>query len=194
MEDMDMRSAFDFTPYRHSWIGFDHLFDMLENTRQGEANGFPPFDLEQHGENVYRLRLAVAGFSRDDIEITAKSNLLTISGHRTDDAERTWLYRGIAAGKFERQFQLADYVVVTGARLSDGLLEVDFERQIPDEVRPRRIEIATEAKRVEDTQGRRRARSEAGARSASQKREIIDSEAKPAGETDRKEKSLTGAW
>src|SRR5690348_9686305 len=164
MEDMDMRSAFDFTPYRHSWIGFDHLFDMLENTRQVEAAGFPPFDLEQHGENAYRLRLAVAGFSRDDIEITAKSNLLTISGQRTDESQRAWLYRGIATGKFERQFQLADYMVVTGARLQDGLLEVDLERQIPDEIKPRKVEIATEARRVEDTQPRRRARGEVTAK------------------------------
>jgi molecular chaperone IbpA len=168
---------------------------MLENTRQDEANSFPPFDLEQHGENAYRLRLAVAGFSRDDIEITAKSNLLTVSGQRTDETQRTWLYRGIAAEKFERQFQLADYVVVTGARLQDGLLEVDLERQIPDAVKPRKIEIGAEPRRVEDAQARRRTRGEVAAKPGKpQKADAIEGETKPVGGSIGKEGALTGAW
>ena len=186
-----MRSALDFTPYRHSWIGFDHLFDLLENTRQDEANGFPPFDVEQHGENAYRLRLAVAGFRREDIDITARSNLLVIAGHRAEEPERTLLYRGIAKSSFERQFQLADYMVVTGARLSDGLLEVDLERQIPDEIKPRKIEIASEPRRIENAE-RKRARGE-GAAKGGKKGEAVEGEATPSGSSAHKE-TLTGAW
>jgi molecular chaperone IbpA len=155
---MDMRSSLDFTPYRQSWIGFDHLFDLMENS-QGGADGFPPFDLEQHGETTYRIRLAVPGFKREDIDITASSNVLVISGHPAEEPERKLLHHGIANPNFERQFQLADYMVVTGARLSDGLLEVDLERQIPDEIKPRKIEIAQEPRRIEDSQ-RKRARGE----------------------------------
>jgi molecular chaperone IbpA len=154
MEDMDMRSALDFTPYRRSWIGFDHLFDLLENS-QGGADGFPPFDLEQDGENTYRIRLAVAGFKREDIDITASSNVLVIAGRRAQEPERTLLHRGIANSNFERQFQLADYMVVTGARLSDGLLEVDLERRVPDEIKPRKIEIASAPGRIESPERRR---------------------------------------
>jgi molecular chaperone IbpA len=174
MEDMDMRSALDFTPYRQSWIGFDHLFDMLESS-QGGADGFPPFDLEQDGENTYRIRLAVAGFKREDIDITASSNVLVIAGRRAEEPERKLLHRGIAHANFERKFQLADYVVVTGARMSEGLLEVDLERQIPDAIKPRRIEIAPEPRRIEDAE-RKRARVE-GARSGKAQKEPALSEA-----------------
>jgi molecular chaperone IbpA len=192
MEDMDMRSAFDFTPYRNSWIGFDHLFDMLEQTEQGDANGFPPFDLEQVGENAYRLRLAVAGFRGEDIEITARSNLLVIAGNRTDESERAWLYRGIGKPNFERTFQLADYVVVLGARLSDGLLEVELERQIPDEIKPRKIEVTTERPRIENADPKRRSRSEVAAKNGkSQKSDTIEGEA--ASDPARKETTVSGA-
>jgi molecular chaperone IbpA len=167
MEDMDMRSALDFTPYRQSWIGFDHLFDLLESS-QGGADGFPPFDLEQDGENTYRIRLAVAGFRREDIDITASSNVLVIAGRRAEESERKLLHRGIAHANFERQFQLADYVVVTGARMSDGLLEVDLERQIPDAIKPRKIEIALEPRRIEDAE-RKRVRGEVAKNGKAQK-------------------------
>jgi molecular chaperone IbpA len=187
-----MRSALDFTPYRQSWIGFDHLFDMLENTRQAEADGFPPFDLEQHGENNYRLRLAVAGFTRDNIEIIAKSNLLVVVGNRADETEHTYLYRGIAARSFERQFQLADYMIVTGASLRDGLLEIDLKRELPDEVKPRKIEIADEPKKLENAQPKRRARTENGAKIGKPETSGIAEKAK--GDPARKEPALTGAW
>src|SRR5689334_3300480 len=161
MEDMDMRSTIDFSPYRPSWIGFDHLFDMLENSRQAETDSFPPFDLEQEDENTYRLRLAVAGFGQEDIEIMSKSNLLVVAGKREDEPQRTYLYRGISARAFERQFQLADYMIVTGAQLSDGLLEIRLKRELPEAVKPRKIEIATQpqVKKVESP-SRRRARTE----------------------------------
>jgi molecular chaperone IbpA len=175
MEDMDMRSALDFTPYRQSWIGFDHLFDLLENARQDEANGFPPFDLEQDSENTYRIRLAVAGFRRDDIDITARPNLLVIAGRRAEEPERALLYRGIATSNFERQFQLADHVVVTGARLNDGMLEVDLERQIPDEVKPRKIDVETEPRRLENAEPKRTSSGDVAAKGRKpQKGEVVE--------------------
>lgn len=170
-----MRSALDFTPYRQSWIGFDHLFDLLENS-QAAAGGFPPFDLEQDGENSYRIRLAVAGFKREDIDITASSNVLVISGRRAEEPDRRLLHRGIANANFERQFQLADYMVVTGARMNDGLLEVELERQLPDAVKPRKIEIASEPRRIESPE-RRRTRGDAAARSSKPQKEPELSEA-----------------
>jgi molecular chaperone IbpA len=194
MEDMDMRSALDFTPYRQSWIGFDHLFDMLENTRQGEGDAFPPFDLEQQDENTYRIRLAVAGFTRNNIEITAKSNLLVVTGSRPNEAEHRYLYRGISARNFERQFQLADYMIVTGASLNDGLLEIELKRELPDEVKPRRIEISAEPRKIEHTQSKRRARDGNAAKtSRPDASEVIDAGMKPANDPARKE-ALTGAW
>ena len=195
-----MRSTLDFTPYRQSWIGFDHLFDMLENTAsQIETGGFPPFDLEQEGEDVYRIRLAVAGFTPDDIEITAQPNMLVITGRRRETSEGRYLYRGIAAQPFQRQFQLADHVFVTGARLNDGLLEVELKREIPDAIKPRKIEIGTSAapKKVEHV-ARRRSRSEgAGNRENGRpKQEVLDAPPQAAARGKEKEKvsALSGAW
>ena len=137
-----MRSTFDFSPYRRSSIGFDRLFDMLEKTpRVEQADGYPPYDVEQQGEDAYRISLAVAGFSRDEIDITSKPNLLVVTGRKSEDGQRRFMHRGIAARAFERQFQLADYVQVTGASLNNGLLEIDLKRELPEEVRPRKIEI-----------------------------------------------------
>lgn len=138
-----MRNTFDFAPYRRSSIGFDRLFDLLENaTRTEQPDGYPPFDLEHQGEDGYRISLAVAGFARDEIEIISKPNLLIVTGRKNEDGEREYLHRGIAARPFERQFQLADYVQVTGAALNNGLLEIDLKRELPEEVKPRKIEIS----------------------------------------------------
>jgi molecular chaperone IbpA len=145
MENLDMRNSFDFTPYRRSWIGFDHLFDLMESaTRLDQAEGYPPFDVEQKGEDAYRISLAVAGFTREDVEITTQPNLLVVAGRKKDEEGRTFLHRGIAARTFERQFQLADHVVVTSASLVDGMLEIDLKHELPDEVKPRRIEIGND--------------------------------------------------
>jgi molecular chaperone IbpA len=142
-----MRNSFDFTPYRRSWIGFDHLFDLMESaTRLDQAEGYPPFDVEQKGEEAYRISLAVAGFTREDVDITTQPNLLVVTGRKKDEEGKTYLHRGIAARAFERQFQLADYVVVTGASLVDGMLEIDLKRELPDEVKPRRIEIGSDTR------------------------------------------------
>lgn len=151
-----MRSTFDFSPYRRSSIGFDRLFDMLEKTpRIEQADGYPPYDVEQQGEDAYRISLAVAGFSRDEIDITSKPNLLVVTGRKSEDGQRRYMHRGIAARAFERQFQLADYVQVTGASLNNGLLEIDLKRELPEEVKPRKVEIGQDpGKQDSGKQGR----------------------------------------
>ncbi len=144
-----MRS-FDFTPYRRSTIGFDRLFDMLENNARGAAGeNYPPFNLERIAEDRYRITLAVAGFKRDEVDITAQQNLLVVSGRKaeqTDAQKGAVLHLGIANRSFERRFELADFIVVEAADLADGLLTIDLRREVPDAMKPRRIAIgATEA-------------------------------------------------
>ena len=156
-----MRSTFDFAPYRRSTIGFDRLFDLLENTtRTEQSDGYPPYDVEQRGEDSYRVSIAVAGFSRDEIDITSKPNLLVVSGRKQEDANRHYLHRGIAARAFERQFQLADYVSVANASLINGLLQIDLKREVPEAVKPRKIEIgeaAVEQPRLDNEEEARKA-------------------------------------
>ena len=140
-----MRSAFDFSPYRRSTVGFDRLFDMLENS--GFSNGgenYPPFDLIRTGENDYRIELAVAGFKPDEIDITAQQNVLIVSGRKKEESDEEgsdYIYRGIATRSFERRFALADHIQVKGADLRDGLLAVELVREIPEAMKPKKIEI-----------------------------------------------------
>lgn len=140
-----MRS-FDFTPYRRSTVGFDRLFDLLEtNARTAQGDNYPPFDLERRGEDRYRITLAVAGFKRDEIEITAQQNLLLVTGKK-DAAEQDrskFLHVGIANRSFERRFELADFVRVEDASLADGLLTIDLVREIPEAMKPQKIAIGT---------------------------------------------------
>ncbi len=138
----------DFSPLYRSAVGFDRLVAMLENASRQSEVGWPPYNIETTGENAYRIEIAVAGFKPDELHIEAKENLLTVSGRKTandTDAanERTFLHRGLAERDFERRFQLADYVVVTEARLADGLLSIELKRELPEALKPRRIEIAT---------------------------------------------------
>ena len=136
-----MRS-FDFTPYRRSTVGFDRLFDLLETTARAETDAYPPFDIEQEGEDLYRITLAVAGFSPEEIEIVAQSNQLTVSGRKADGAETgRYLHRGIATRAFERRFQLADFVVVENAQFDNGLLRIALKREVPEAMKPRKIAI-----------------------------------------------------
>ena len=142
-----MRSAFDFSPYRRSTVGFDRLFDMLENSglAQGQEN-YPPFDLLKAGENRYRIELAVAGFKPDEIDVTAQENVLVVSGGKRDESEESgsdYIYRGIATRSFERRFALADHIQVSGADLKDGLLSIELVREIPESMKPRKIEIGS---------------------------------------------------
>ena len=137
-----MRSAFDFSPFRRSTVGFDRLFDLLENSATGNAGeNFPPFDLIQLDDNSYRISLAVAGFARDEIDITAQQNLLIVAGRKSEDEGSSYIHRGIATRSFERRFGLADHVQVRGADLRDGLLSIDLVREIPEAMRPRKISL-----------------------------------------------------
>ena len=143
-EDLDMRTNFDFSPYRRSTVGFDRIFDLLESSARAETDSYPPFDIEQEGEDRYRITLAVAGFRPDDIEIVAQNNQLTVSGRKGDDADTgRYLHRGIATRAFERRFQLADFVVVQDADFDNGLLRISLKREIPEAMKPRRIEIGS---------------------------------------------------
>ena len=138
-----MASKFDFAPYRRSTVGFDRLFDALEGAARLEtADGYPPFDLEQESEDRYHIALAVAGFQPEDIEIVAQNNQLTVTGRKPEGQnERRYLHRGIATRAFERRFQLADFVVVQEARFENGLLHISLKREVPEAMKPRRIEI-----------------------------------------------------
>ena len=146
--------TYDFTPLYRSAVGFDRLANLLESAaRTSSESGYPPYNIETTGENAYRIEIAVAGFSPDELNIEVKENLLTVSGRKTanDDAatQRTYLHRGLAERDFERRFQLADYVVVKGAALANGLLTVELKRELPEALKPRRIEIAKQVKAVE---------------------------------------------
>ena len=137
-----MMTNFDFTPFRRSTVGFDRLFEMLENGGvTGGAESYPPFNLEQDGDDQYRITLAVAGFRPDEIDITAQQNLLIVSGRKQEGEERRYVHRGIATRSFERRFALADHIQVTGADLHDGMLSLDLVREIPEAMKPRKIEI-----------------------------------------------------
>lgn len=141
-----MRTNFDFAPYRRSAIGFDRLFDMIEtNAATGTQENYPPFDLVRLGEHEYRIDLAVAGFKRDEIEITAQQNVLLVSGRKGDGDDQNFIHRGIATRSFERRFALADHIQVRAADLKDGLLSVTLVREIPEAMKPRRIDIGGSA-------------------------------------------------
>lgn len=137
-----MRSAFDFAPYRRSTIGFDRLFDLLESSTLGQGSeNYPPFDLIRIDDNRYRINLAVAGFSRDEVDITAQQNQLIVSGRKDDDDKVDYIHRGIANRQFERRFGLADFIKVAEADLADGMLSIDLVREIPEAMRPRKVSI-----------------------------------------------------
>lgn len=138
-----MRTNFDFAPYRRSTVGFDRLFDLLETgSRVDGSEGYPPFDIERQGEDSYRITVAVAGFRRDEIEVVAQQNQLTVTGKRAEDRDDgRYLHRGIAARPFERRFQLADFVEVRSAGFDNGLLWIDLQRVVPEAMKPHKIEI-----------------------------------------------------
>ena len=136
-----MRTNFDFTPYRRSTVGFDRLFDMLESGSGAAGDNYPPFDLERVDDDEYRITLAVAGFGSDEIDIVAQQNLLIVSGRRREEEGRQYIHRGIATRAFERRFGLADYVQVKNADLRDGILAIDLVREIPEEMKPRKVSI-----------------------------------------------------
>ena len=135
-------NRFDFTPYRRNTVGFDRLFDLLENqARQNAGDNYPPFNIERRGEDAYRITLAIAGFRPEDLDITAQQNLLVIQGRKREDASGDFLHVGIANRGFERRFELADFVRVENADLSDGLLKVDLVREVPEAMKPKKISV-----------------------------------------------------
>ncbi|MEO8113896.1 MAG: Hsp20 family protein [Phenylobacterium sp.] len=136
----------DFSPLYRSVVGFDRLAALLETASADAANGYPPYNIERTDENAYRVEIAVAGFRPEDLNIEVKENLLTVQGRKVaNDEARRYLHRGLAERNFERRFQLADYVVVTDANLADGLLSISLKRELPEALKPRRIEIGVSA-------------------------------------------------
>lgn len=134
----------DFTPLYRSAIGFDRLFNQMEQNLNTNNGGYPPYNIEQRAENQYRITMAVAGFAESQLDITQQQNKLIVRGTReSQDAceERQYLYQGIAERDFERKFQLADHMKVTGADMENGLLHIDLEREVPEEDQPRKIAI-----------------------------------------------------
>ena len=135
-----MRSI-DFSPLYRSAIGFDRLVNLIESAASNGNAGYPPYNIEQLGDSDYRISMAVAGFTQEELELSFQENLLTVKGSKQADTERNYLYQGIAERGFERRFQLADYVRVKGADLKNGLLHIDLVREVPEAMKPRKIEI-----------------------------------------------------
>ena len=134
----------DFSPLYRSVVGFDRLADLLESASAEAATGYPPYNIERTAENEYRIEIAVAGFRPEELNVEVKENLLTVQGRKAaNDEDRHYLHRGLAKRNFERRFQLADYVVVTNADLRDGLLQIALKRELPEALKPRRIEIGS---------------------------------------------------
>jgi len=144
-------TRYDFSPLFRSTVGFDRIMNLLDTAAGWDpaASGNPPYDIEKLDENDYRITLAVAGFGEGDIQVEVHQNTLKVTAAaRGDGEERDFLYRGIDGRGFTRSFQLADYLTVVGATLQDGMLRIDLHREIPDEMKPRRIEIGTGARVV----------------------------------------------
>jgi len=136
-------SAYDFSPFFRSTVGFDRMFDLLDTATRAEDTGYPPYNIEKLGEDTYRITMAVAGFAPDELSVVAHENVLTVSGKQKDveGQKAQFLHRGIAGRAFERRFNLADYVKVDGASLSNGLLHVELRREVPEARKPRTINI-----------------------------------------------------
>ena len=153
MENMDM-TTFDFSPLYRTSVGFDRLASLMSSaTRQDQGNSYPPYNICVTSEDHYRIAMAVAGFSEDEIAITSEQNRLLVTGNSADDTEEQgeYLHRGIATRSFERRFNLADHVRVVGASLENGLLHIDLEREIPEAMKPRTIKIGKPSGRLLDT-------------------------------------------
>ncbi len=141
-----MRTTFDFAPLFRSSVGFDRMLDALESASRVEPiDNWPPYDIVKLGEDDYRISMAVAGFTQDDLTITQEQNMLMVAGQKSDEGEANgqYLHRGIAARAFQRRFELADHVKVVGASVVNGLLTIELKRELPEEMKPRRIAIAS---------------------------------------------------
>ncbi|MEZ2409259.1 Hsp20 family protein [Bosea sp. RCC_152_1] len=139
-----MGTTFDFTPLFRSSIGFDRMLNALDAASRVEPiNNWPPYDIAKMGEDDYRITMAVAGFSQDELTVTQEQNMLMVSGQKVGENDDRYLHRGIPGQAFQRRFELADHVKVVDASLLNGLLTIDLKRELPEEMKPRRIEIAT---------------------------------------------------
>jgi molecular chaperone IbpA len=154
MEDLAMRT-YDFSPLWRSTIGFDRLFDLVETAQRVGEDNYPPYNIERLGEDRYQISLAIAGFAPDEVSVTAEQNVVTVEGHNADTAKHEYLYRGISARPFKRQFNLADYVQVSSAAFENGMLKIELFREVPEAMKPRRIAISgTPASNVHQLEGK----------------------------------------
>ena len=144
--------TYDFAPLWRSTVGFDRVFDLLDESQHRTEDSYPPYNIERLGEDRYRIALALAGFSPGEITITAEQNVLTVEGRKSDKDQHEYLYHGISARSFKRQFNLADYVQVKTATFDNGLLRVELVREIPEAMKPRRIAIEGGASTAQITQ------------------------------------------
>ena len=141
-----MRTEFDFAPLYRSSVGFDRVFNLLNNAQRLQAiDSWPPYNIIKTGENDYAISMAVAGFSLDDLEVTQERNVLLVKGGKTQKDEGEYLHRGFSAQSFERRFELADHVRVETASLANGLLTIALKREVPEAMKPRRIEVSQSA-------------------------------------------------
>jgi len=139
---MAMATSYDYAPLFRSSVGFDRVFNLLENAQRARSiSDWPPYDIVKTGDDSYRISIAVAGFAQDDLDITFESNLLTVTGKKQEASSDGYLHRGIAGRPFAHRFELADHVKVNGADLKNGLLSIDLVREIPEALKPRRISI-----------------------------------------------------
>jgi molecular chaperone IbpA len=136
-----MRTNLDFTPFYRFGVGFDRLFDMLENVERLNGGAWPNYDIARSGEDAYRISMAVPGFQMDDLEVTQQPNLLVVTGNAKADPKADYLHRGIDNRSFTRRFELADYVEVSSANLADGILTIELKRELPEAMKPRKIDI-----------------------------------------------------
>jgi len=148
-------TTFDFSPLFRTSVGYDRLASLMNSAHRGDAgNTFPPYNIQKGGENQYRITMAVAGFSESDLNITSENNKLIVTGSKPEekeDDEKKFLYRGIATRNFEKRFNLAEHVRVSGARLDNGLLHIELEREIPEAMKPRKIDIQAPGSLLENT-------------------------------------------
>jgi molecular chaperone IbpA len=141
-------ATFDLTPLYHATIGFDRVSRLLGEALERENAGFPPYNIEKTGDDAYRIVMALAGYSKDDLEISTENNRLVVRGAAKGMQDKAYLHQGIAQRGFQRVFDLADYVVVTEAAMADGLLTIDLKRELPEQLKPRTIAIGASQRQI----------------------------------------------
>ncbi|NLS06310.1 Hsp20 family protein [Rhizobium sp. P32RR-XVIII] len=140
-----MRTEFDFAPFYRSSIGFDRVFNLLDNAQRLQAETWPPYDIVKTNEDAYRIIMAVAGYGEGDLDVTQERNVLMVRGEKTEETEGEYLHRGLAGRSFERRFELAEHVKVESASLKNGLLNICLKREVPEAMKPRKIAIGDDS-------------------------------------------------